>query len=61
MMYSITQMDIHDKLLDMAAIDSVIIEERHAGGEELIPMDPMRWKGLELDTLFAKFSQFRQD
>jgi hypothetical protein len=53
--------DVHDKLLDMDAIDLAIIEEWHAGGKELIPMDRMQWKGLDLETLLAKRGRFRRD
>jgi hypothetical protein len=53
--------DIHDQLLDMDAIDLDLIEEWHAGGKELIPMDRMQWKGINLETLRAKRSQFRRD
>jgi hypothetical protein len=53
--------DIHDQLLDMEAIDLNIIEAWHAGGKELIPMDQMQWKGINLETLRAKRSQFRRD
>jgi hypothetical protein len=44
--------DVHNELLDMAAMNFAIIEEWHAGGEELILMD------FELDPLHAKCSQF---
>jgi hypothetical protein len=53
--------DVHDQLLDMDSIDLAIIEEWHAGGEELIPMDRMQWKGLDLETLLAKRGRFRRD
>jgi hypothetical protein len=53
--------DVHDQLLDMDAIDLAIIEEWHAGGGELIPMDQMQWKGIDLETLLAKRSRFRRD
>jgi hypothetical protein len=50
-------LDVHDQLLDMDAIDLAIIKEWHAGGEELIPMDRMQcWKGIDLETLLAKRS-----
>ncbi len=53
--------DVHDQLLDMDSIDLAIIEEWHAGGEELIPMDRMQCKGLDLETLLAKRGRFRRD
>jgi hypothetical protein len=54
--------DVHDTLLDMdAMLDLSIIEEWHAGCNNLIPMDRMQFKGLELETLIAKRSRFRQD
>ena len=53
--------DVHDQLLDMDATDLAIIEEWHAGGTELIPMDRMQWKGIDLETLLAKSSRFRRD
>jgi hypothetical protein len=52
---------VNDKLLDVDTIDLAIIEEWHAGGRELIPMDWMQWKGINLETLLAKRSRFRQD
>jgi hypothetical protein len=51
--------DVHDQLLDMDSIDLAIIEEWHGGREELIRMDRMQWKGLDLETLLAKRGQFR--
>ena len=53
--------DVHDQLLDMDAIDLAIVEEWHAGGEELIPMHWMQWKGLDMDTLLAKCSRLRHN
>jgi hypothetical protein len=53
--------DVHDQLFDMDTINLAIIEEWHAGGEELIPMDQMQWKGIDLETLLAKRSRFRRD
>jgi hypothetical protein len=50
--------DVHDQLLDMDSIVLAIIKEWHAGGEELIPMDRMQWKGLDLETLLAKRGRF---
>jgi hypothetical protein len=35
-------LDVHDQLLDIDAIDLAIIEEWHAGGGERIPMDQMQ-------------------
>jgi hypothetical protein len=45
----------------MDAINLAIIKEWHAGGEELIWMDRMQWKGINLETLLAKASRFRRD
>jgi hypothetical protein len=53
--------DVHDTLLDMDAMDLPIIKEWHARGDDLIPMDRMQFKGLELETLLAKCSGFRRD
>jgi hypothetical protein len=58
---SLHQLDVHDTLLDMDAVDLSIIEEWHAGGDNLILMDRMQFKGLELETLLAKRSRFRRD
>jgi hypothetical protein len=58
---SLHHLDVHDTLLDMDAVDLSIIEEWHAGGDNLILMDRMQFKGLELETLLAKRSRFRRD
>jgi hypothetical protein len=54
-------LDIHNILLDMDAMDLSIIEKWHAGSDGLIPMERMQLKGLELETILAKCSQFHQD
>jgi hypothetical protein len=41
-------LDVHNKLLDMDVINLTIIEEWHAGDKELIPMDRMQWKEIDL-------------
>jgi hypothetical protein len=53
--------DVHDTLLDMDAVDLSIIEEWHAGSDDLIPMDRMQFRGLDLETLLAKRSRFRRE
>jgi hypothetical protein len=53
--------DVLDQLLDLDATGLAIIEEFNAGGEELIPMDRMQLKGIDLETLLAKRSRFRRD
>jgi hypothetical protein len=45
----------------MDAADLSIIEEWLAGCDDLIPMDRMHFKGLELETLLARRSRFGQD
>jgi hypothetical protein len=53
--------NVHNKLLDMGTANLMIIEEWHAGGDELIQVDRMQWKERELKTLLAKCSQFCGD
>jgi hypothetical protein len=53
--------EVMDKLLDMDIIDLSIIEEWHAGADDLKPIDRMQWKGITLEELLAKRSRYRRD
>jgi hypothetical protein len=53
--------EVLDKLLDMDIIDLSIIEEWHAGADDLMPIDRMQWKGITLEELLAKRSRYRRD
>ncbi len=53
--------EVLDELLDMDTVDLSIIEEWHMGGDDLMPNDRMQWKGITLESLLAKRSQFRCD
>jgi hypothetical protein len=48
-----------DKFLDMDSIDFAIIEEWHAGSDELWAIDRRQFRGISLDELLAKPSHFR--
>ncbi len=50
-----------DELLDMDTVNLSIIEEWNAGGDELLRIDRMRWKGITLEALLAKRSRYRRD
>jgi hypothetical protein len=45
--------EVFDVLLDMNTVD--------LGGDHLMPDDRMQWKGITLESLLAKRSQFRRD
>jgi hypothetical protein len=53
--------DVLDKLLAMDTVNLSIIEEWHAGGDDLMPIDRMQWKGITLEALLAKCSRYRWD
>ena len=53
--------DIHDTLLDMDAVDLAIIEEWHAGAEELFRLDQSQFAGISIDELLGKSSRFRRE
>jgi hypothetical protein len=46
---------------NMDIIDLSIIEEWHAGADDLMPIDRMQWKGITLEELLAKRSRYRRD
>jgi hypothetical protein len=47
-----------DVLLDMDTVDLSIIEEWNAGGDELLAIDRMQWKGITLEAMLAKRSRY---
>ncbi len=53
--------EVLDELLDMDTVNLAIIEEWHMGGDDLMPIDRMQWKGTTLDALLAKQSRYRRD
>jgi hypothetical protein len=53
--------DVHDHLLDMDGIDFFIIEEWHAGSDDLPVPDQSYFRGLTLDGLLAKQSRYRRE
>lgn len=57
-MTSFATQDVHNKLLDTDTINLTIIEEWHDGSKELIQMDWMQWKGIDLEKLLVKRSRF---
>jgi hypothetical protein len=46
--------DVYDHLIDMDATDFSIIEEWHAGPDDLAALDRLHFRGISLDELLAK-------
>ena len=53
--------DVSDQLLDMDGIDFSILEEWHAGYDDLEVPDRLHFRGLTLDGLLAKNSRYRRE
>ena len=53
--------DVSDQLLDMDGIDFSILEEWHAGYDDLAVPDRLHFRGLTLDGLLAKNSRYRRE
>ena len=53
--------DVYDHLIDMEATDLSIIEEWHAGSDDLAVLDRLHFRGISLDELLAKPSRYRRE
>ena len=53
--------DVYDHLIDMDATDFSIIEEWHAGSDDLPALDQIHFRGISLDELLAKSSRYRRE
>ncbi len=53
--------DVYDHLIDMDATDFSIIEEWHAGSDDLPALDQLHFRGISLDELLAKSSRYRRE
>jgi hypothetical protein len=53
--------DVSDQLLDMDGTDLAIINEWHAGYDDLAATDRLHFRGLTLDGLLAKHSRYRRE
>jgi hypothetical protein len=53
--------EVLDELLDKDTVGLAIIEEWHMGGDDLMAIDRMQWKGTTLEALLAKRSRYRHD
>jgi hypothetical protein len=53
--------EVSDQLLDMGGTDFSIIEEWHAGYDDLAVPDRLHFRNLTLDGLLAKHSRYRQE
>jgi hypothetical protein len=52
--------EIQDRFIDMDSIDLEIIEEWHAGYDDLWAIDKMQFRGITLDELLGRTSRFRR-
>jgi hypothetical protein len=53
--------DVFDQFMDMDGTGFSIIEEWHAGYDDLAVPDRLHFRGLNLDGLLAKHSRYRQE
>jgi hypothetical protein len=53
--------DVSDQLLDMDGTALAIIEEWHAGYDDLAATDRLHFRSLTLDGLLAKHSRYRRE
>jgi hypothetical protein len=53
--------DVYDHLIHMDATDFSIIEEWHAGPDNLAALDRLHFRGISLDELLAKPSRYRRE
>jgi hypothetical protein len=53
--------DVYDHFIDMKAADFSIIQEWHAGPDDLAVLDQLHFRGISLDELLAKPSRYRRE